>query len=331
MMRASRQKFSGHCAKQASLGLGLGLGFAFAFALSLLVFGIALAAPGKAEAVNTSAPRAASNVKNYAPQEPSYLAVDTQGETLLAHNEQARKAPASVTKLLTGLVAMEKVKADDVVIVGDEVRLEGASLGLAPGDQIAVKDLFTAMYSISANDAASALAVKTSGSISSFAQEMNAYAMKLGSTNSHFVNPHGLPDPEHYTTATDYMKIVRAFMSNKELMHYVGLKQAEITWKDKNGRVKRTKLHNTNELLGVYPGTQGIKTGTTEEAGECLVSYVTRRDGGVVVILFGSQHRYQDSIKLLDQGFAKLRVQAALKNAATDPRQLSQSPGVFVP
>ncbi len=307
------------------------VGLSTALGLALLLSTTSFPNSGEAATVNTLAQQSSSKVKNYAPQEPSYLVVETQGETLLAHNEQARKAPASVTKLLTGLVAMGKVKGEDLVTVGDEVKLEGASLNLAPGDQIAVKDLLTAMYSISANDAASALAVKASGSIAAFAQEMNAYAHNLGCTNSHFVNPHGLSDPEHYTTASDYLKIVRAFMGNQELMHYVGQKQAEITWKDKNGRVKRAKLRNTNELLGIYPGDQGIKTGTTEEAGECLVTYVARPDGEIIVLLFGSQHRYQDSIKLLDQGFAKLRTQAALKTTAREPRLFSQSPGLFMP
>lgn len=309
----------------------VGISAVLVLGLALLLSVTAFLKPSQAFAVKTQAQQSQVSVKNYAPQEPSYLVVDGRGETLLAHNEEARKAPASLTKLLTGLVAIEKVKGDDMVTVGNEVRLEGASLGLAPGDQILVQDLLTAMYLISANDAASALAVKVSGSIEAFAAEMNAYAQKLGMKNSHFVNPHGLSDPEHYTTAADYLKVVQAFLANKDLMHYVGEKQTEITWKDKYGRVKRMKLRNTNELLGVYPGDQGIKTGTTEEAGECLVSYVTRPDGVVLALLFGSQHRYQDSIKLLDQAYAKLRVEAALKTTATEPRLFSQSPGLFVP
>lgn len=263
-------------------------------------------------------------------QDLSYVLIDTQmSQILKSYNAEKQRAPASTTKLLTGLIAIKNLKETDIVHVGTEVNIDGSRLGLMPGDVISVKDLLTALYVHSANDAAAALAVKVSGSIPAFADEMNKYAASLGCSKSHFTNPHGLPDSEHYTTAADLSKIASQFIKNQELMKLVNKRSAKIQWKDAKGLGRSAEVQNTNNLLGVYPGDQGLKTGTTTEAGQCLVSYVTRPDGELLLILLGSKQRYSDTIKLLDEGWADQRSNAALKGLIKDPRSLILSPGIY--
>lgn len=260
----------------------------------------------------------------------SYVLLNPQtNQVLSASNADVQRAPASTTKLLTGLVALKTLKETDMVRVGSEVNVEGSRLGLTPGDKISVHDLLTAMYVMSANDAAAAIAVKTSGSIPAFAEEMNQAAATYGCQQSHFITPHGMPDPNHYTTAADLGKIASTFLNNTELMKFVKQPSARVQWQDARGMTHHADLQNTNRLLGIYPGDQGLKTGTTTEAGQCLVSYVTRPDGNVLLVLLGSKQRYRDTVKLLDEGFAKLRVDASLQGLAKDPNTLLSSPGIF--
>ena len=270
------------------------------------------------------------STKDLSTKDESYVLVDPQtAQILKSYNADLKRAPASTTKLLTGLIALKSLQETDIVRVGTEVNIEGSQLGLSPGDEISVHELLTALYVNSSNDAAAALAVKISGSIPAFAEEMNKYAATLGCQDSHFVNPHGMPDPEHYTTANDLINIASQFLKKEELMKFVKQPSARIQWKDARGMNRSAELQNTNSLLGLYPGDQGLKTGTTTEAGQCLVSYVTRPDGDLLLVLLGSKNRYNDSIKLLDEGWADQRSNAALRGLAKDPRSLFLSPGIF--
>jgi len=271
-----------------------------------------------------------TSTKDLSTQDESYVLIDPQTAKILkSHNADIQRAPASTTKLLTGLIALKTLKETDIVRVGTEVMIDGSRLGLSPGDEISVHDLLTALYIPSANDAAAALAVKISGSIPAFAEEMNHYAATLGCQDSHFANPHGMPDSEHYTTANDLGKIASLFLKNEALMKFVKESSARVQWKDSRGMVHDAEVQNTNSLLGVYPGDQGLKTGTATEAGQCLVSYVTRPDGDLLLVLLGSKQRYGDTIKLLDEGWADQRSNASLRNLVKDPRSLILSPGIF--
>lgn len=271
-----------------------------------------------------------SSAKNLSTQDESYVLIEPlTAQVLKSSNANLQRAPASTTKLLTGLIALKTLKETDIVRVGTEVTTDGSRLGLSPGDEISVHDLLTALYLPSANDAAAALAVKISGSIPAFAEEMNNFAATLGCQGSHFTNPHGMPDLEHYTTANDLAKIASLFLKNEGLMKFVKESSARVQWKDAQGMVHFAELQNTNSLLGVYPGDQGLKTGTTTEAGQCLVSYVTRPDGDLLLVLLGSKQRYGDTIKLLDEGWAYQRSSSALRALTKDPRSLTLSPGIF--
>lgn len=260
----------------------------------------------------------------------SYVLIDPQTTQILkSYKADLQRAPASTTKLLTGLIATKTLQESDIIRVGTEVQVEGSQLGLSPGDEISVHELLTALYVHSSNDAAAALAVKISGSIPAFAEEMNHYAATIGCQHSHFMNPDGMPDPEHYTTANDLGKIASHFLKSEQLMKFVKQPSARVQWKNAQGVVRNAEFKNTNSLLGIYPGDEGLKTGTTTEAGQCLVSYVTRADGDLLLVLLGSKQRFSDTIKLLDEGWANQRTNAALRNLAKDPRSLVLSPGIF--
>ncbi|EHQ89923.1 D-alanyl-D-alanine carboxypeptidase family protein [Desulfosporosinus youngiae] len=270
------------------------------------------------------------NLSTLSTQDLSYVMISPQtNEILQSHNADIQRAPASTLKLITGLIASETLKKTDIIQVGSEVNVEGSRLGLRPGDKISVHELFTALYVNSSNDAAAALAVKISGSIPAFAQKMNEYAAALGCQTTNFTTPHGMPDLDQYTTANDLSKIAVQFLKNEELMEYVKLASAHVQWKDAQGMLREADLYNTNRLLTAYPGDRGLKTGTTTEAGQCLVSYVSRPDGDLLLVLLGSKQRYGDTIKLLDNAWAEQRSEAALKGLVKDPRSLILSPGIF--
>jgi D-alanyl-D-alanine carboxypeptidase (penicillin-binding protein 5/6) len=263
----------------------------------------------------------------------SYLMINARtGEKLLAQNEEERRQPASTLKLLTGIVTIDKLHEDDLIRVGDEVRnVEGSQLGLKPGDQILVKDLLTALYVESANDAAVVLAVSAYGTMNDFLTAMNQYAIKIGCTNSQFKTPNGLPQPDQYTTAHDLTQIASEFIKREELMKYVKMKEATVQWTSPNGYKQKRVIKNTNQLLGVYPGDIGLKTGTTTEAGQCLVTYITRPDGDILLVLLRSKQRYSETIELLDQGISSIRTRSALKNITSQPDTVLRSPGFFAP
>lgn len=263
-------------------------------------------------------------------QEMSYVLINPQTNQMIKSlNADVRRAPASTIKLLTGLIAEESLKESDIIKVGTEVNIEGSRLGLSPGDEISVQDLLTALYVNSSNDAAAALAVRISGSIPEFAQKMNEYATTLGCQQSNFRNPHGMPDVDQYITAHDLGVIANHFIQNERLLNHVQKSNAQIQWNDAQGMVRNAELKNTNQLLGVYPGNRGLKTGTTTEAGQCLVTYITRADGDLLLILLGSKQRYEDTINLLDEAWSEQRSSAALRNLSKDPKSLILSPGLF--
>lgn len=263
----------------------------------------------------------------------SYLMLDVQSrQELLAQDEEVRRAPASTVKLLTGIVAMEKLQEQDEIQVGEEVlNIEGSKIGLQPGDRILVEELLTAVYLESANDAATVLAVAAYGSLEEFIKAMNESAQKMGLTDSQFKTPHGLPSPDQYTTARDLTEIALTFIQREELMKYVRKKEGTVDWTRANGFKLSIPVKNTNQLLSIYPGDSGLKTGTTTEAGQCLVTYITRPDGDILLTLLGSKQRYVETIDLLDQGISEIRTRSALKEITSHPDSLITAPGFFTP
>ncbi|UQZ86688.1 D-alanyl-D-alanine carboxypeptidase DacB precursor [Paenibacillus konkukensis] len=254
--------------------------------------------------------------------EAGLLMDEKTGKILFDKNENRRLYPASTTKIVTALVALEKAEPNERVTVGDEVDLRTAdesTAGLKKGQKLSLRDLLSAMLLPSGNDAARTvaryIASKETGrslsaeeSIRYFASLMNDKAAQLGAVSSHFVNPHGLHDPQHYTTARDLAVIARAAMGVPEFRSIVS--EAEHTVSSSSARLV---LANRNKLLQAgsdyyMRGANGIKTGFTDEAGYCLVASASRGGRELIAVVLKSTESdvWLDSQKLLEYGFAGL-------------------------
>jgi serine-type D-Ala-D-Ala carboxypeptidase (penicillin-binding protein 5/6) len=220
------------------------------------------------------------------------LVVDIATQTVLYQKEANRRwAPASTTKMMTAMVALERGNLNDLVTVQAQDLSVASAIGLAPGEVWRLEDLVYDLLLPSDNAVGRVIGRHIAGSEEAFVALMNAEAARWGLQDTHFVNTHGLDEPEHYSTAHDLAQIALHALSNPTFARMVSTP----TW-----QVKQRTLRNTNELLGVYPGTIGVKTGTTDEAGDCLVSAASRADGQVLCVVLGSTDRYADSRVLLD-------------------------------
>ena len=236
------------------------------------------------------------------------------GKVVFEKNADKEEGPASTTKMTTLLVALEESHLAGIVHVQTEAVLAGgASVHLADGDEIRLRDLLQAMMLASGNDAAVAVADHVAGSVPAFAERMNALAGKMEAYHTHFVNANGLTTPGHYSTARDLAKIARYGMKNPVFRQMVGVKSMEIQWQKPAG--KKFVFENTNELLGVYPGISGVKTGYTEAAGECLVASARRNQTELIVVVLhaADDQRFKEAAQLLDYGFSRVKMEKVLK------------------
>lgn len=218
------------------------------------------------------------------------------GVFLYKRNENVPVSPASTTKLLTALVALDNYNLDDVVTIGS-MNIDGQSMGLVPGEQMTVENLLYGALIYSGNDAAWALSAYYPGGEPKFVEAMNAKAKALHLTHSSFTNPVGYDDPNHKMTPVDLALLGEAALNNKTIAKMVAI--PEITISD----VTHTYFHqlkNVNELLGKIPGVGGIKTGWTEEAGENLITMVQRNGHKVIIVTLHSQDRFGDTSRLID-------------------------------
>ncbi|GLX70722.1 D-alanyl-D-alanine carboxypeptidase family protein [Paenibacillus glycanilyticus] len=225
------------------------------------------------------------------------------GAVLWAHNETERLYPASITKIVTGIIALEQSDPSDIVTVSKNARGEdGTRIYLAEGEQKPMLDLIEGMLINSGNDAATAIAEHIDGTKEQFAVRMNEFVHKLGLWDTNFVNPSGLPDENQYTTAKDMAKIAQYAMQNEQFREVVSTKS-----KPWIGEEWESKLINHNKLLSSYEGAIGVKNGFTQAAGYTLVSAAERGDMELIgVILKGDTDSgvYKDMSQLLDYGFA---------------------------
>lgn len=231
------------------------------------------------------------------------LDLDT-GQILFARNANDRFYPASTTKIMTALLALERGKLTDVLTASESVRdVDGSRIYLEPGEQNTLEDLLYAMLLPSANDAAVVIAEAYGGSIAGFADLMNAKAAALGATNTHFVNPNGLHDPGHYTTPHDLALIARAAMQNPVFARIVATRTRTMPWPAKD---EPRLLFNLNELLGGYPGALGVKTGYTSAALHTLVAAADRDGLRLLSVTMRSSisNRFRDARAMLDYGYA---------------------------
>ncbi|SFA74104.1 D-alanyl-D-alanine carboxypeptidase (penicillin-binding protein 5/6) [Selenomonas ruminantium] len=241
----------------------------------------------------------------------SAIVMDTvTGQILYERDIDARRYPASTTKMMTLIVALEHGKLDDIVTVSKNAEgVEGSTLWLVQGDKIPLGELLTGMMMHSGNDATVAVAEHIAGSVPAFVRMMNDKAEELGANSTHFVNPNGLPDEKHYTTAYDLAKIAAYGYSLPHFEEIVGKQEALYDWVKDPAK----KLRNENQMLWLYRGANGVKTGYTDAAGRCLVS-AARRDGmQLVAVVLDSYYMWNDSIALLDYGFQNAHPKTLVK------------------
>jgi D-alanyl-D-alanine carboxypeptidase (penicillin-binding protein 5/6) len=231
----------------------------------------------------------------------AYL-VKRDGVVLWAGQPDARLAPASLTKLMTALIALERGNLDEPVTVGRGVlQATGTRIGLKPGERLTAGDLLSATVVRSANDACRALADHIGGK--SFVQAMNARAAALGMINTRFADPCGHDRPGQYSSAADLVRLAEEVMKHGEYLRLARLER--ISLKTLDGR--SFSLRNTNALLGRYPGAIGLKTGHTEGAGNCLVALAERDGVRVLAVLLNAPNRWWNAVGLLDRAFSAAR------------------------
>ncbi len=231
------------------------------------------------------------------------------GAILFARNARERRPPASITKIMTALLILEDGRLDDRVVITERATgASGSGLGLKRGQRITLRDLLWAMLLRSANDAALAAAQHVGGTEERFVARMNAKAISLGMEGTHFTNPHGLDDPDHYSTSYDLALLARQGLRNPTFAQMVQTREARLSIQTgPNGRVvKRRLLRTHNRLLGQFFGADGVKTGYTEQAGRCLVASATRGEHQLIVVLLNDDHRWTEGAALLEYGFAAL-------------------------
>jgi len=211
----------------------------------------------------------------------------SNGQVLYEKNPDQIRAPASTTKLLTGLIVAESGSFDRPVTVAQvDTFAEPVKLNIKPGDIYQRIDLLRALLVKSPNDVARCLARDNAGSIEAFAEKMNQRAFALGATHSHWVNPNGLPDARQYSTARDLSTIARVAYANPTIRSIVCLPQ--LAFRFANGRTR--ELENTNKLLKRLPYCNGMKTGYTEAAGKCLIASGSRPGKDIIVVVLGDSH-----------------------------------------
>lgn len=221
------------------------------------------------------------------------------GEVIWGKDEHKRTAMASTTKIMTAIVTLENCDLTQTVTISKKSAGTGGSrLGLKADDKITMNDLLYGLMLKSGNDAAVAIAETVGGSVEGFAELVNEKAKELKLENTHYVTPHGLDDPEHYTTAVELAKLADYALQNETFAKIVNTKNYTVTI---NGYPK--SISNTNELLGYLEGVNGVKTGFTNNAGRCLVTSVNRNGFEIITVILQAdtkKFRTADSIKLIE-------------------------------
>lgn len=246
------------------------------------------------------------------------LAYDVDsGVTLYEKNPEKPLLPASTTKIMTALVALDAYPLDKVITIGQEVKVDGQKMGLVAGSEMSVESLLYGLLVYSANDAALVLSNNYEGGEEAFIQTMNKKALELGLKNTNFVNPVGLDGEAQRSTARDMVLLSSVAMKNPEFAKIVATKKTTVETVD--GKYIYP-LTNINELLGKVDGVLGVKTGWTEGARENLVTYVERDDKRIILAVLGSQDRFGETKELIDWIYSNYK----WKNISFNLRSIDQ-------
>lgn len=227
------------------------------------------------------------------------------GRLLYAKNGSTPRAPASLTKVMTGLLCLEAGNLDEPVTISPQAAgTEGSSVWLEAGEVHTLRDLLHALLLRSGNDAAVAIAEHLGGSVEEFAFLMNQRAGVAGASETHFRNPHGLPASGHETTAVDLAYISREALLRADFREVVSTRHYVMPWP---GQPWDRALYNENRLLWLYPGADGVKTGWTSEAGRCFIGSATRDGWQLAAVVLDAPEMWADTTALLDWGFTSFR------------------------
>lgn len=234
----------------------------------------------------------------------TFILIDaTTGEVLSENDSDRRMYPASITKIVTAILAIESGQLDEQVTISrNAATVEGTRVYLLEGEELPLRQLVEGLLINSGNDAAIAIAEHLSGSVEEFSKEMNTFVTeRLGLSDSNFVNPSGLYDENHYTTASDMAKITQYALENEDFREIVGTKK--LAWK---GKGWDTTLVNHHKLLWRYDGTFGVKNGYTSESQHTLVTAAKKEETSYIAVTMKSdtsEQAYADTIELMDYGF----------------------------
>jgi D-alanyl-D-alanine carboxypeptidase/D-alanyl-D-alanine carboxypeptidase (penicillin-binding protein 5/6) len=225
------------------------------------------------------------------------------GEVLFNQNMEKTMYPASITKIVTAIIAIEQGQLDDIVTVSKKAtEVTGTRVYLVEDEKVSLLKLVQGLLINSGNDAGTAIAEHMAGSETFFAKKMNQFIEeKIGVSDTHFTNPHGLFDEDHTTTAYDMAKITKYAMNNETFREIVGTKEME--WV---GEEWETTIYNHNRLLWDYEGTTGVKNGFVNKSGYTLVTTAKRNDMKLIAVTLNApsaEHAYHDMKTLFDYGF----------------------------
>jgi D-alanyl-D-alanine carboxypeptidase (penicillin-binding protein 5/6) len=230
----------------------------------------------------------------------------SSGRILYAKEPDARLPIASLTKIMTAIVAIEHGDLNDMVKASkNAVGVEGSSIYLRLGEELSLEDLLYGLMLRSGNDAAVAIAEHVGGSVEGFVYMMNEKARILGLENTHFMNPHGLDHPEHYSSARDLAILTAYALKNPTFKKIVSTQVKTAPLADEEWD---RKWFNKNKMLRMYQGADGVKTGYTRLAKRCLVSSATRNERQLAVVVINDGNDWNDSARLMDYGFQEYQL-----------------------
>lgn len=223
------------------------------------------------------------------------------GRILSSYNKDMRLEMASTTKIVTAIVAIENSSPDDVVEITDEmVGIEGSSMYLKKGERWRMEDLLYGLMLQSGNDAATAIAISSGGSVEGFADMMNDFALKLGLKNTHFDNPHGLHSPTHYTSAYDLATMTAYALKNPLFLEIVSSKSHKV---EDGEYLEGRYIYNKNKLLSSFEGANGVKTGYTTDSGRCFVGAAQRNGMQLVSVVLNCHDMWNVTKNILNNAF----------------------------
>jgi D-alanyl-D-alanine carboxypeptidase (penicillin-binding protein 5/6) len=278
----------------------------FILAISIIIPAIILSIPSQPSTYKVQGKPIVNPVKSIAIEPPLPATISAQsaiiidassGAVLAAKNPNQRLMPASTTKMMTAYTALNTYSPEEIITITRSQDAIGKSTKFTLGEQYTVIDILNAALINSGNDAALSLADHYPSGYQGFVDQMNLQALKWGLKDTHFTNVSGVEAVDHYSSAHDLAVIARHLMQQSVLREIVG--KSSSTIKSIDGKYSHT-FENTNQLLGQIPGLIGIKTGWTDNAGECLVTYVEGDPDRIFVVL-NSADRFQDTKKLIEQ------------------------------